>query len=164
MAKQETKSRFNIFDALLILLILACIAALVFRYYYNSKDAVGEQVKVSFIVPAIMPSTADAMTEKLRMGTVLYLSDGDSVIGYIQSVTKAPSKVYAENSSGKLERIDNPLSMDVIGTAVLYGRSGESGFYIGGNKLATVSDVIYVYSTDIEFSMSLTGIGVPTAK
>ena len=71
MAKQETKSRFNIFDALLILLILACIAALVFRYYYNSKDAVGEQVKVSFIVPAIMPSTADAMTEKLRMGTVL---------------------------------------------------------------------------------------------
>ena len=79
MAKQETKSRFNIFDALLILLILACIAALVFRYYYNSKDAVGEQVKVSFIVPAIMPSTADAMTEKLRTGTVLYLSDGDSV-------------------------------------------------------------------------------------
>ena len=39
MAKQDTKSRFNIFDALLILVIGACIAALVFRYYYNSKDS-----------------------------------------------------------------------------------------------------------------------------
>lgn len=164
MAKQDTKSRFNIFDALLILVIVACIAALVFRYYYNSKDSLDEQVRVSFIVPEVMESTADTMTEKLRMGTVIYLSDGDSIIGYIQSVSKEPSKVYVENGAGNVERVDHPFSMDVRGVAVLYGRSGENGFYIGGSKLATVSDVIYVYSTDVEFSMTLTGIGTPTAK
>lgn len=54
--------------------------------------------------------------------------------------------------------------MDVKGTAVLYGKSGESGFYIGGNKLATVSDIVYVYTTDVEFAMTLVDIGSPGAK
>ncbi len=164
MAKQETKSRFNIFDALLILVILACIVALAFRYYYNSKDSLDEKVTVTFIVPGIMQSTADTMTEKIKSGTVLYLSDGDTIIGYVQGVYSENSKIYAESEDGKIERVDDPFLMDVKGTAVLYGKSGEDGFYIGGNKLATVSDVVYVYTTDVEFAMTLVDIGTPGAK
>ena len=54
--------------------------------------------------------------------------------------------------------------MNVTGVAVLYGKTGESGFYIGGSELATVNDVIYVYSTNVEFAMTLTQIGSPNAK
>ena len=88
MAKQDSKSRFNIFDALLILLIVACIVALVLRYYFNSNRSLEEQVRVRFIVPSIMETTADTMLETLKSGSVLYLTDGDNVIGYIQSVAK----------------------------------------------------------------------------
>lgn len=164
MAKQDSKSRFNIFDALLILLIVACIVALVLRYYFNSNRSLEEQVRVRFIVPSIMETTADTMLETLKSGSVLYLTDGDNVIGYIQSVAKERSKVYAENGAGELEKVDDPFLMNVTGVAVLYGKTGESGFYIGGSELATVNDVIYVYSTNVEFAMTLTQIGSPNAK
>ena len=104
------------------------------------------------------------MLETLKSGSVLYLTDGDNVIGYIQSVAKERSKVYAENGAGELERVDDPFLMNVTGVAVLYGKTGESGFYIGGSELATVNDVIYVYSTNVEFAMTLTQIGSPNAK
>lgn len=165
MSRTEVKkSRFNIFDALIILVVLACIAAIIARYYFISSDSLDEQVSVEFIVPGVMDSTAQAMTDAIKSGTVIYLSDGDQTIGFIQSIYSESSKVYATNAVGDIERVNHPSEMDIKGVAVLYGTSGKSGFLIGGNKLATVSDVVFVYTTDIEFAMTVTSISEPAAK
>ena len=111
-----------------------------------------------------MQSTAEQMTKKLTEGTKLYLSTGDKEIGYIVSTTSEKSKVYATDGDGNLQRVEHPENYDVKGVCVLYGTAGESGFLIGGNTLATISEVIYVYSTDIEFSMTLTDVSVSSAK
>lgn len=165
MAKSEAKkSRFNAFDALIIFLIVACIAAIAARYYFTSEDSLGEKVTVDFIVPGVMDSTAQKMTDTLKSGTTLYLTDGGKIIGYISSVSSSRSQEYAENESGDLIRVDNPISMDVKGVAVLYGTTGKDGFLIGGKNLATVSGQVYVYTTDIEFAMTLNNISASEPK
>lgn len=165
MARQDIKkSRFNVFDVLIIFIVIACIAGIVIRYRYLSEETMKEQVTVDFIVPDVMASTAEKMTSAIKGGTIIYLSSGDTIIGFIQSVSSENAQVYATNASGALERVNHPTNMDVRGVAVLYGKSGESGFLIGSNTLATLSEVLYVYTDSVEFGMTIISISEPTAK
>ena len=164
MVKENKKYRFSIFDAIIIIAILACIVGIVLRVKFTASNDFSSKATVEFIVPGVMQSTADKMNEKLVEGTKLYLSSSDKEIGYIVSVTSERSKVYATGSDGKLERVDHPESYDVKGVCVLYGSDGDSGFLIGGNTLATISEVIYVYSADVEFSITITGVSESSPK
>lgn len=156
--------RFNVFDVLIILVALACVAAIVIRVRFISDDKQSEQITVGFIVPGVMPSTAEQMTHDLTQGTKLYLSSTDEEIGYIVSASSERSTVYAENGSGEIERVEHPESMNVSGLCVLYGKTGTGGFLIGGTTSATLSDVIYVYSSTIDFSMTITNVSEASSK
>lgn len=164
MAKENKKYHFSIFDAIIILAVIACVVGIALRFRLTSSDGFDSKITAEFIVPGVMQSTADQMTQKLKEGTKLYLSSGDKEIGYIISAASEKSKVYATDPDGALQRVDHPENYDVKGVCVLYGVDGDSGFLIGGNLLATVSEVVYVYSTDIEFSITLTNVSASSAK
>ena len=164
MVKENKKYRFSIFDAIIIIAVIACIVGIVLRFRLTSSNDFSSKATVEFIVPGVMQSTADSMTAKLKNGTKLYLASSDKEIGYIVSVESERSKVYATSSDGTLERVEHPENYDVKGVCVLYGSDGEAGFLIGGNTLATISEVIYVYSTDVEFSITLTDVSASSPK
>lgn len=165
MAKTENrKLRFNIFDALIILAVIACVAAVIIRFYFISSEPNDEQITVSFVVPSVMKSTADKMTETLKDNKQIYLVSNDTIIGYIISTNSERSVVYGENSGSEVERVYHPDRMDIKGTAVLYGKTGENGFYIGSTSLATISEIIYVYSDEVEFSMTISSISAPVPR
>lgn len=156
--------RFNVFDVLIILVALACVAAIIVRAKFISGDTLDEKITIGFIVPGVMKSTADKMTADLTEGAKLYLSSTDEEIGYIVSIGSEKSTVYAENESGEIKRVEHPNSMNVTGVCVLYGKTGTDGFLIGGTTAATLSEVIYVYSDTIDFSMTITNVSEASAK
>ena len=164
MVKENKKYRFSIFDVIIIVAVVACIVGIVIRFQFTSSNDFSSKVTVEFIVPGVMKSTSDQMAAKLKEGTKLYLSSNDKEIGYIVSVAAEKSKVYATGADGKLERVEHPENYDVKGVCVLYGSDGDSGFLIGGNTLATISEVIYVYSADVEFSITLTDVSASSSK
>ena len=166
MAKNRPteKTRFNVFDLLIILIVIACIVALVLRIYVFNKNALDKKVNVSFSVNNVMETTAEKMNSSIKNGTVVYLTSNNEVIGYVTSIDTERSTVYVEDENGNPIEVFHPTNWNVTGTAVLYGTSGDLGFYINGTQRAEINSVVSVYTDTVQFEMTLTDISAPTAR
>ena len=126
----ETKksgARFNVFDVIIILALLACIAAIVIRAYFTANiENDFTTAKIEFTVKEVSDYTAEALKEN----TTLYLAAGDDEIGTVDTVTYSPAELYAEDASGVLVPASHPDKKDVRGTATLYGIWTDDGFMI----------------------------------
>ena len=154
IAIKKSSVHFNIFDILIILAVVACIAALGIRYYYT-QNAFSDfvEVKVDFIVPGVMESTANSM--KLK---TVYLSSNDKEVGYIESMSVIPSSVYVTDDNGGLVKAQHPDSFDITGTIVFRGIWSDDAFMINGTIPANVANTILLYSSDIEFVITIEDI------
>ena len=81
MNDSKNKVRFNIFDIIIILAVIASIVAVVLKVaYFDKRNDISEHVIVNFTVYDIMDNTAASASK----GNV-YLTNGDSLIGEIIS-------------------------------------------------------------------------------
>lgn len=166
MAKNKPveKSRFNVFDILIILIVVACITALILRIYVFNGVALNKKVEVSFSVNNVMQSTADEMLKSIQNGTSLYLTSNNEIIGYITDIRSERSTVFVEDENGNQVEVFHPTNWNVTGTAVIYGTEGDLGFYVNGTTRAEINSVVYVYTTRVQFEMTLTSISSPTDR
>ena len=166
MARNKTveKSRFNVFDILIILIVVACITALVLRLYVFNGVALNKKVEVSFSVNNIMQSTAEEMLKSVQNGTNLYLTSNNEVIGYVTDIKAERSTVFVEDENGNQIEVFHPTNWNIVGTAVLYGTEGDLGFYVNGTTRAEINSVVYVYTTRVQFEMTLTSISAPSDR
>lgn len=159
MVKNESqKTRFNIFDIIIIIAVIACIAGVVVRARFSSSAMQNDECECEFVISAVLPETADKLTKTLKSGEKLYLSSNDSEVGYIVNSSSEQASIYVTAFDGSLLSVDDPTHKNVVGKCVLLGKKSDSGFFIGGNQLATVGDIVYVYSTSAEFALTLTGV------
>lgn len=162
--KPVEKTRFNVFDILIILIVVACIAALILRLYVFNNEALTKKAEVKFSVNNVMQSTSEEMLESIQNGTVLYLSSNEEVIGYVTDIKAERSTVFAEDEDGNQIEVYHPTNWNVYGTAVLYGTSGDLGFYVNGTMRAEINSVVSVFTSRVQFEMTLTSISAPTDK
>lgn len=99
--KTDTKksgARFNIFDVIIIFIVLACIAAIIVRAYFtaNIKDDF-TTAKVEFSVISVSENTAASLHPSRK----IYFSSNGDEIGTIDEVTYGPSEIYALDAAGK---------------------------------------------------------------
>lgn len=157
-SKTDTKNsgvRFNIFDVIIIFLVLACIAAIVIRAYFtaNIKEDF-TSATVEFSVIGVSENTAASFHPARK----IYLASGDDEIGSIDDVTYGPSAIYAVDSSGKPVSAFHPDKKDVHGTATLYGLWTDDGFMINGTVLALAGKTVSVYTQDVECILTIVSI------
>lgn len=166
MAKNRPveKSRFNVFDILIILIVVACIATLVLRLYVFNGVALNKKAEVTFSVNNVMQSTSEEMIKTIQNGTNLYLTSNNEIIGYVTEIRAVPSTVFVEDEDGNQIEVQHPTNWNVTGTAILYGTEGDLGFYVNGTLRAEINSVIYVYTTRVQFEMTLTSISSPTDR
>lgn len=148
MAKNTAvKPRFNIFDVIIIVLILASIGAMVARAHYtaNAKKNYAA-ADVEFSVLGVSDVTANAIIS----GQTVYLVDNDSSIGQILSVEVVPSKTTVEDAEGKLIELPHPDKKDVRGVALLSGIYTDDGFMIDGKYPASAGKTIHVYTPKVD--------------
>lgn len=150
MNDNKNKVKFNVFDIIIILAVIVCIAAVVLKVtYFDKRNDVSEQIIVDFTVYDIMDNTAASASK----GKV-YLADSDTLIGEIISAEIVPNKVYVEDN-GILTSYENPLGKkNLNGKVAFSGRSSETGFFIGGKTKITIGSTLSVYILD-----SMTGNG-----
>ena len=111
--KTDTKksgARFNIFDVIIIFIVLACIAAIIVRAYFtaNIKDDF-TTAKVEFSVISVSENTAASLHPSRK----IYLSSGGDEIGAIEEVAYVPSEIYALDAAGKPVSASHPDKKDV---------------------------------------------------
>ena len=151
----ETKksgARFNIFDVIIIVALLACIAAVVVRAYFtaNIKDDFST-AKIEFTVTGVSQYTASAFHADRK----LYLASNDDEIGTVTSASYSSSKFYAEDATGNLVALSHPEKKDIYGTATLYGIWTDDGFMINGTILASAGKTIGIYTQDVECTLTI---------
>ena len=162
MATNTKKSgaRFNIFDILILLAILACIAAIGVRAYFLTSGE--EQVlttRVEFVVKGVSEVTAKNFAKQYSK---LYLVDTDAEIGTIISATYTAASVEAENAEGQLVIANHPEKMDIHGYANISGLWSEDGFLIGGTTLASIGKTVTVYTEDALCMITI--VSIPKAQ
>ena len=64
--KPVEKTRFNVFDILIILIVVACIAALILRLYVFNNEALTKKAEVKFSVNNVMQDIAKRFGVKFR--------------------------------------------------------------------------------------------------
>ena len=155
MGNRHTSSdstKFNVFDILIVAMIVACIAAIGLRFYFISNvDMTSESVSVKFEIVGISGENADEFKE----GKKLYLQNGDDEVGRITSVFTEPMKVRASDESGSLITLDHPDKKTVTGTATLNGKWNEKGFMLNGTQLISLGTVIDLYTDRNQFSLTV---------
>ncbi len=159
MSKTQTKKsgpRFNIFDVLIILAVIACIAAIVLHAYFI-KDINENFVlaKVEFTISDISQNTASSFCNVHRK---IYLQNGDDEIGTITEATYSPQKMMVEDAEGKLVEVQHPSKKQVTGTASIKGLWTEDGFMINGTILATVGSTVNIYTQDAACTITVVSV------
>lgn len=141
----KTGVRFNLFDAILILAVLACIGGIVAHAYFISdlQQTRSENATIVFTVSGVSEKTADAFA---TVGSTVYNAADDRVLGTIEIAECTPHTLQIENTEGILTTVVHPDKMNVSGEACFTGTWTEDGFLIGGSLPAIVGKTLNVYT------------------
>jgi len=154
--KQISGSRFNIFDFLIIVGIIVCLAAIAARMLFigNEKKKV-VFADVYFEVSGISEVTADALCVTNES---IYLQSNDMQIGILASAQSEAQKVLTDNGEGILVEALHPEKKTVYGTAQIKGVWHDEGFMIDEAYLATVGGSLDIYTKYASCTITITAI------
>lgn len=178
--KTEEKStkrasrRGNVLDIVIVLLVLAAIATVGYRYYQSAKEVENDSQKdvlVTFEVKQLLASAEDVLQAK----DTLFLDSTGDFFGRLQVYANASdgsifsvsaSKVTVQDENGNYVTVDNPDTslVDVTGSAKCRGRLNDDGsFLLDGRTPITPGQTIAVHTERVSFVLTVMGIA-PVAK
>ena len=134
MEPKGGKKHFNIIDALIIIVLLACIVGLFFRYWNFSsgdREKALENYEIHFSVSNIAHMSEDAFVS----GDTVTLADGNVILGQLSGLeTVLPAEFIVHDKSGNLIKVNYPEStrIDVTGRIQSKGIMRENGYFVGG--------------------------------
>lgn len=162
------KTRFNAIDALIILLVLVCIAGLVVRYtVLNDIGSVSNlnTYYISFKATEISQSQTEALerTAKDADGqSWVYLMDGTTYVGHLtdENPPVLLSEIWVEDESGNVVKIHHPELYDVSGKIKCSGFvSSETGaFKLNGKIDLAAGSKLDVQTKYGDFTIEITAI------
>ncbi len=156
--RRATGPRFNVFDFLIIFMLLVCVGAIVARSIFIGsfkKEITG--AKMIFEVSDISAVTADALCVT-ELPQSMYLQSDDSWIGNIVSASQSPQEVWEKDANGVPQLVLHPEKKTVRGEALLRGLWTEDGFFIGGADLATVGKTFKIYTPYVSCTITVISV------
>ncbi len=157
--------RFNVLDLAIILLLLAAIATLGYRYYQSVKEAeqdAQQTVLITFEVKDMLVSAEDSVGKE-----ALYLDSTGDLLGVLQIHKGAsadsvfvvrPAQVTVQDEMGNYVTVDNSDTsrVDVTGTVKCIGRLNADGsFLLDGKTPITPGQVIAVHTEKVSFVLKV---------
>lgn len=128
--KSQKKFKINVFDILIIILVLACIAGIVIRYTVLEKideASAFDAYNVYFSVSAITNSEVEALNNTLREEangeSWVFLSDGTTKVGdmikdknqHNEMLSPNPSQIEMKDENGKTVLVPYSAENSAIG-------------------------------------------------
>jgi hypothetical protein len=152
-AVKENKTKFNIADVVILVIIASIIIAFGLRIYnIFGIDQSVQKVRVTFEVEGISSENVS-----LTNGAVLYTVDGDEKAGVLESFTVSDCVTYVPNEAGELVPAKILGKSTVTGTIVLECIKTDHGFYLG-DTLLTVNKTLSLYTAEREMNFKISAI------
>lgn len=162
----EEKRRFNIVDALIIVLAILCILAVALRSQINTLIGLVEKTskyRLTFKVSSISASSYTYFERDELYWDKVYLDSPDLELGVIEGTPEVKATaVCLEDAEGNLIEAKYPTGtyVDIIGTISCNGIIKEDGcFYLSGNYVIAPGDVLRVHTVELNFSLTVIDIG-----
>lgn len=168
------KIRFNILDAVIILLIILCIVGLCFRYTITESLGLGEELQ-EYRVEFEVSGERYTLPGQLSKGDKLYLSDG-TFIGALMGVAEyssesiltagnetllvTPAEIYVNEGGSIVSAIYPEGSLiDAVGAFECEGGYGDDGYFLlGGEKYLAVGQTLTLYTDTVKLTVTVTQI------
>ena len=152
MNEQQTKPRFGVFDAIMIVFLVACLVAAGFAFVFKrekGENVIDEKSKQECLVSFKCYNVSQYHADLIKDGDEFFLVD-NSEFGTVKGTpTQTPAETYVEKTDGTFVLSYAPSSdkdsvdktkKDVSGTIAVRGVRDEStdGFLVigGGERIA----------------------------
>ena len=168
MSKEKTKRRLTAIDYFIIFAVIATLVAAGLRIYEDSKADDDSIVLANeeYIITYQSRGMEESAAKLLEKGEMFYMTGGETDFGVLEdNPTITPSRVRVELENGELktdvyaEKNGNNTKVDVTGTFRVKGcRNEDNLFYVEGILYVAPNMPVTVYSNEMEFSFTVTGI------
>ena len=153
---KATGPKFNVFDFLIIFMILVCVGAIVARGIFIGffqKEISG--AKIVFEVSNVSDVTADALCITPQP---MYLRSDDSWIGNINFASQSAQQVWEKDADGVLRSASHPDKKTVRVEVLARGLWTEDGFFISGADIATVGKTFEIYTPYVSCTVTVVSV------
>ena len=163
--KMRARWRFNIVDAILILLALLCIVGVWQRKNLQALFESGETLEeytVTFEVKQLRSTTADLLAK----GVALYITDGGTEIplGILaENAASTAATVYLPNEDGEMTEAVYPQDeydyrLDVKGKLTCHGVERDGRFLLEGKCALAVNQILTAHTEKVDIEIRITSI------
>ena len=156
MSTNESKTRFNMIDLIIVMIIIACILATVFRGTILDKLSFSssvDRVRVSFVADNLTYDDVSA----LSVNDNLFLSEKSfgklTSVSHVNQTTVVPS----QNGLSFTEAVD-PTHYTVNGEIEISGKNTDKGFFFDSDVHIGVGKVLNLESSNCAISIVITKI------
>ena len=156
---KKKRVRFNVIDVLIIFLVVALIATVVYRVYTGINDGTASS-QGKYVITFESDSEYDSIVDYLKKGKAVYFADSGKLLGQMyapDSRTPAASVISeADEKSG----LDYSL-VTIRGYILMSGetvKASGAGYYSIGGTNVSVGSTVNVYTDEAEFTLVVKGI------
>lgn len=105
--------KLNIFDILVIGLIICCVVFAIFKLVPKSSNGSTSEKTNSFSYVIKIEGISETSGEMLKVGDEVFDKVSSSSIGKIKEIKIEPAKVLFEREDGTITRVEMPTKIDV---------------------------------------------------
>ncbi len=155
--KKRSGAHFNLFDVILILVIITCIAGIALHAYFTKDltETYSETANISFVVSGVSEKTADAFCV---VGSSIYAQDSDRNVGTLIEASYDSLFLDLENAESILVKAEHPDKKEITANANFTGTWTDDGFLIGGTTLAIVGKEMKIYTENAVCTIIFTSV------
>ncbi|HAN20271.1 MAG: hypothetical protein A2Y15_07915 [Clostridiales bacterium GWF2_36_10] len=152
----EKRIRFNILDIIIIVLLIALIAGVLFR---NNIEELLNPVKSNEIVYTFGIKQVDSIRlSYLTLDTVISEKDSGASMGRIIKVNSERSKVIEYTIDGKEMLIEKDGLFDVTVKAIAGGFKSDTGVFLNGNILIAPGKTYSIFTSTAVFEITILSV------
>lgn len=164
---KQKRSRLGVFDALIIVALIACVIAAGFAFVFkrdNGELFVRENDKEEFAVTFECNDISQHHAQLLKDGEKFFLPDNSEFGTLSGNVTITPAVIYAERSDGVFVRTYAPENgddtrVDVSGTVMVKGvRNSKGNIELEGGFDAVPGYSFIMYSSTVSARVTITAV------
>ncbi len=171
--EEKTTKRFwrrgNVLDIAILLLLVAILAAVGYRYYQTvraTEDDALSSVRLTYTVKGALP----VLTEEIRADETLYLDGTNEVLGLVVTHMQAPlgspfsatpAQSVVQDAQGHYVTVVAPdgARLDLTGVLICRGTIDEDGsFLLDGRMPLTPGQTIAVHTERTAFVLTVSDI------
>ncbi len=159
---RKNKTKFNIIDFIIILLVIASVGGIYVRYNLIDKIGVNAQLKnyeITFIAKELRYTSLNAFEKDANVRDRI---NGNSIGVFKEIETTSPSSVYVTKSDGVIEKLYYPenTKIDVKGKIIVRGIMTDTGFLLDGKHYIGTGTTLKVSTEKLDIDISVEALNI----